>query len=296
MIENPSGIEATAAAGNLAALEGATTTYLQDDALLDPANRASMLRRLGARRWFRRLVVWGALTVIYEGCAYWAGPFFLPTVQSIVHGGYSLASDGSLNDLWTALIHLVIGFALAVVVGIPIGVLMGSSKVFDYVLGMYVKALFVTSLVAVLPLLIILFGFGLTFRVAVVFLFSVFFIVLNSAAGVRDVDPNLQAMGRAFGAARLKRTVAISLPSSLPFIIAGIRLGLANAFSGMILAELWVTRGLGMTLTNLGLNRDLPKFFALVIIVTLLAALSAALLKLLERKLMPWGAAATQRR
>jgi ABC-type nitrate/sulfonate/bicarbonate transport system permease component len=124
----------------------------------------------------------------------------------------------------------------------------------------------------------------------------VFFIILNTAAGVRNVDNNLQAMGRAFGASRLKRTVAISVPSSLPFIIAGIRLGLANAFSGMILAELWVTRGLGLTLNNLGLNRDLPKFFALVLIVTLIAAFSAAVLKMLERRLMPWGAAATQRR
>jgi NitT/TauT family transport system permease protein len=280
----------------MTALEGATTTHLQDETLFEPRTPPSLWRRLAARRWFRRVVVWGALAAIYEGCAYWAGPFFLPTIQSIFHGGYSLANDGSLNDLWSALVHLVIGFALAVVVGIPIGVAMGSSKLVDYVLGMYVKALFVTSLVAVLPLLIILFGFGLTFRVAVVFLFSVFFIILNTAAGVRNVDSNLQAMGRAFGAARLKRTVAISVPSSLPFIIAGIRLGLANAFSGMILAELWVTRGLGLTLTNLGLNRDLPKFFALVIIVTLLASFSAALLKFLERKLMPWGAAATQRR
>jgi ABC-type nitrate/sulfonate/bicarbonate transport system permease component len=282
--------------GTMTAVEGATTTYLQAASPLEQEPRRSVLARLSARRWFRRLVVWGALAGIYEVCAYWAGKFFLPTIQAIVGGGYALANDGSLGDLWSALIHLVIGFALAIVVGVPVGVLMGSSKIVDYVVGMYVKALFVTSLVAVLPLLIILFGFGLTFRVSVVFLFSVFFIILNTAAGVRNVDNNLQAMGRAFGASRLKRTVAISVPSSLPFIIAGIRLGLANAFSGMILAELWVTRGLGLTLNNLGLNRDLPKFFALVLIVTLIAAFSAAVLKMLERRLMPWGAAATQRR
>lgn len=283
------GGDPTATAGGAASRPHA---YVSQDERVD----RSALARLSDRRWFRRVVVWGALAVLYEICAYWAGAYFLPTIQSILQGGYDLARDGSLGDLWAALVHLVIGFALAIVVGVPVGVAMGSSKLVDYVVGMYVKALFVTSLAAVLPLLIILFGFGMTFRVSVVFLFSVFFIVLNTAAGVRHVDKNLHAMGSAFGASRLKRTVAISIPSSLPFIIAGIRLGLANAFSGMILAELWVTRGLGLTLNNLGLNRDLPKFFALVLIVTLIAALSAGLLKVLERKLMPWGAAATQGR
>lgn len=250
---------------------------------------ASALARLSRRRWFRRLVVWGGLLIVYQILAYLAGPFYLPTIQAIIGGGYDVIVDGTINNLWAAFVHLAIGFALAIVVGIPVGVLMGSSVLIDYVLGMYVRALFVTSLVAVLPLLIIVFGYELAFRVAVVFLFSVFFIILNTAAGVRDVDPNLQLMSRAFAVTRRKRALSISIPSSLPFIVTGLRLALANAFTGMILAELWVTRGLGLDLTNLGLNRDLPKYFALIITVTLLAALSAALIRVAERRLMPWG-------
>jgi ABC-type nitrate/sulfonate/bicarbonate transport system permease component len=255
-------------------------------------DRTSALVRLSRKRWFRRVVVWGGLLVIYQLLALWAGPFYLPTIQAIVEGGYQVIADGTINNLWSAFVHLVIGFALAIVIGIPVGVLMGSNALVDYVLGMYVRAWFVTSLVAVLPLLIILFGFELAFRVAVVFLFSVFFIILNTAAGVRDVDPGLQLMSRAFAIGRLKRAISISIPSSLPFIVTGLRLGLANAFTGMILAELWVTRGLGLDLTNLGANRDLPKYFALIIIVTALAAGAAALIKLAERRLVPWGNAA----
>jgi NitT/TauT family transport system permease protein len=108
---------------------------------------------------------------------------------------------------------------------------------------------------------------------------------------VRDVDPELLAMGRSFDASRLKRIRTIVVPSSLPFIISGMRLGLANAFGGMILAELWVTRDLGLVMVNLGLNRDLPKFFALLLVVTWIAALSAAALKVIERWLTPWAAA-----
>lgn len=253
--------------------------------------REALLHRLGQNRWFRRLVVWGALAGLYEAAAYAAGPFFLPTLQAIVRGGIELATDGVFGTVWHALLHMVVGYLLAVAIGIPLGIAIGASRLVDYVLGMYVKALFVTSLVAVLPLMIIIFGFGLTFRIAVVFLFAVFFIILNTAAGVRDVDPQLLAMGTAFRASRLKRVTAIVVPSSIPFIVSGMRLGLANAFSGMILAELWITRDLGLIMTHLGLNRDLPKFFALVLVVTLLAAFSAAGLKWVERRFTPWSAA-----
>jgi ABC-type nitrate/sulfonate/bicarbonate transport system permease component len=254
------------------------------------ADAVGGVRRLTHNRWFRRLVVWSVLAGLYEAAAYAAGPFFLPTLQAIVRGAVELAVDGAINTVWGAMLHMLLGFLLAVVVGVPLGVLMGASRLVDYVVGMYVKALFVTSLVAVLPLLIIFFGFGLAFRVAVVFLFAVFFIILNTATGVRDVDKQLLAMGHAFCASWLKRTVAIVLPSSVPFIVSGMRLGLANAFSGMILAELWITRDLGLVMTRLGLNRDLPKFFALVLIVTLIAAFSAAALKWVERRLTPWAA------
>lgn len=249
------------------------------------------VHRLTHNRWFRRLVVWGVLAGLYEGAAYAAGPFFLPTLEAIVRGGIALAVDGAFSTVWAALLHMVFGYLLAVWIGIPLGIAIGASRLVDYVVGMYVKALFVTSLVAVLPLMIIIFGFGLAFRVAVVFLFAVFFIILNTAAGVREVDPQMLAMGQAFCASRLKRTIAIIVPSSIPFIVSGMRLGLANAFSGMILAELWITRDLGLIMTQLGHNRDLPKFFALVVVVTLLAAFSAAGLKWVEHRLTPWAAA-----
>jgi len=248
--------------------------------------------RLSRKRWFRRLVVWGGMALIYQVLALWAGPYYLPTVPALLGGIWDVCTSGTINHLWTALIHLVIGFALAAVVGIPVGVAMGSNVIVDYVLGMYVRALFVTSLVAVLPLLIIFFGFDLAFRAAVVFLFAVFFIILNTAAGVRDVDPGLLLMSQAFAVGKFKRAMALSVPSAMPFIVTGLRLGLANAFTGMILAELWVTRGLGLDLTNLGNNRDLPKYFALIIIVTAFAGGSAALIKMAERRLMPWSNAA----
>ncbi|HEX7106534.1 MAG TPA: ABC transporter permease subunit [Acidothermaceae bacterium] len=254
-----------------------------------PSPGRTWLKSLAGRRWFRRLVVWSFLAAVYQVVAYIVGPFYLPTLQAIIGGAIDLGRDGSLTTMASALVQMVIGFALSIVVGIPLGVAMGASRLVDYVLGFYVKGMFVTSLIAVLPLLIIVFGFGLAYRVSVVFLFAVFFIILNTAAGVRDVDPQLVAMGRAFGASRWRRAATITLPSALPFAIAGIRIGLANAFGGMILAELWIARDFGQIMLGLAYNRDLPKFLALLVIVTLLASFSAAGLKAFEKWLTPWS-------
>jgi NitT/TauT family transport system permease protein len=166
---------------------------------------------------------------------------------------------------------------------------MGRSFVVDNVVGMYARGLFVTSLAAVLPLLIIIFGVSFRFRVAVVFLFSVFFIVVNTAAGARATPSQLMRTAEAFCVSPLRRFSTVVLPASMPYIVVGLRLAIANAFTGMILAELWVSRGTGAVLEGLGRNRDLPPFFAMVLLVTLLAALSSTAIRVAERRAMPWA-------
>lgn len=255
-----------------------------------PLKSPTVLRvPLTERRWFQRLIVWGALIGLYQLAAMAAGDFFLPRVESILGGIVELISDGRLLVVGRSIRQMLAGFGLAIAVGIPFGLAMGNFRLMDYVAGMYVNALFVMSLVALLPLLIIVFGVGFQFRTAVVFLFAVFFIILQTAAGVRAVDRRLIWTAKAFGAGTLKRFLTVIIPSSIPFIATGLRLGLANAFSGMILAEIWVIRDTGQILENLGLNRDLPKFFGMIVIITAIAAASAAGLKSLEKRLMPWA-------
>ncbi len=213
----------------------------------------------------------------------------MPRVGQIWVGSVELVQEGWMLTLAGSLKQMLVGFGLAAAVGIPVGLVMGMWRVLDYVVGMYVNALFVMSLVALLPVLIIVFGVDLFFRISVVFLFSVFFIILATADGVREVDRGLLRTATSFNAGPIRRFTTVVVPSSLPFIVACLRLGLANAFSGMILAELWVVRDTGELLLQLGHNRDLPKFFALTLAVTLTASLAAALLKALERRLTPWS-------
>jgi ABC-type nitrate/sulfonate/bicarbonate transport system permease component len=245
--------------------------------------------RLTENKWVQRAIVWGALLVLYEIAAYLAGDFYLATIQDIVAGFIQVVEDGRLTVVAESLEHLLVGFALAVVVGVPVGVAMGRSFVVDQVVGMYVRGLFVTSLAALLPLLIIVFGVGFRFQVAVVFLFSVFFVIVNSAAGARDVPRQLMRTAEAFCVSPTRRFTSVVLPSSLPYIVIGLRLGIANAFTGMVLAELWVGVGTGGILKNMGQNRDLPKFFAMVLLITALAAFSSYAIRVVERRLMPWA-------
>jgi ABC-type nitrate/sulfonate/bicarbonate transport system permease component len=244
---------------------------------------------LNANKWFQRAVVWGALLVIYELAAIAAGDFYLPRLGDIAAGFVEIVGEGRLVTLAASLEQLVVGFALAAVVGIPVGMAMGRSFVVDNVVGMYARGLFVTSLAAVLPLLIIIFGVSFRFRVAVVFLFSVFFIVVNTAAGARATPSQLMRTAEAFCVSPLRRFSTVVLPASMPYIVVGLRLAIANAFTGMILAELWVSRGTGAVLEGLGRNRDLPPFFAMVLLVTLLAALSSTAIRVAERRAMPWA-------
>ena len=240
-------------------------------------------------KWVQRLIVWGALLAVYQVAAMAAGPFYLPTVPKLIQGFGDVAQHGRIPTILSSLEHLAAGFGLAVVVGVPLGLAMGRSKAVDAVVGMYVRGLFVTSLAAVLPLLIMVFDVGFTFRLVVVFLFSVFFIIVNTAAGARAVPEQLITTARAFAVPAPRRFLTVVLPSSLPYVVVGLRLGIANAFTGMVLAELWVSRGLGAALKGLGQNRQLPEFFALVIIITALAALAAFAVRAAEGRLMPWA-------
>jgi NitT/TauT family transport system permease protein len=259
-----------------------------------PAQRSTVAperarRRATDNKWVQRAIVWGALLVLYQVAAILAGDFYLATLQDIVGGFVQIVEDGRLTTVAESLEHLLVGFALATAVGIPLGVAMGRSFVVDQVLGMYVRGLFVTSLAALLPLLIIVFGVGFRFQVAVVFLFSVFFVIVNSAAGARDVPQPLIRTAEAFCVSPLRRFTSVVLPSSLPYIVIGLRLAIANAYTGMVLAELWVGEGTGGILKNMGQNRDLPKFFAMVLLITALAAFSSYGIRIIERRLMPWA-------
>lgn len=257
--------------------------------VLEAAEPATKLP-LRHRAWFQRTLVWGGLVAASQIFAMQVGPFFWPSIPDIVAGIGASVADGTYLLVLNSFAQMLAGFALAVVVGVPIGLLMGQFKVIDFVVGPFVNALFVTSLVAVLPFIILLCGTDFAFRVAVVFLFAVFYLIITPAAGVRAIDRDLNEMGTSFGVSAPRRLLSITLPGTLPYIITGLRLGVGQAVQGMVVAELWVTLGTGKRLLNLGYARELGQFFATAAAVVIVGAALTALLLYAQKRLTPWAA------
>jgi ABC-type nitrate/sulfonate/bicarbonate transport system permease component len=254
--------------------------------------RVALGRRVMGNRWIARLLVWGSLILLWEITARVKGSLFLPTPYATLRGLGKLASEGHLPTIANSLRQLFSGYLFAVLVGVPLGLLMGSIRAVDDFFAPYVNTLFIVSKEALLPFLIILFGTRFTFRVTVVFLFSIFFIVMNTASGVRSVDPRLIETARAFRVPMWQIFAKVVVPGSLPFVIAGLRLGLSTAIKGMVIAEIWVTVGIGLLLKNFGVFLRLDLFFALAIVIIAIGLISTSLLKMLENRLRPWTRAA----
>jgi ABC-type nitrate/sulfonate/bicarbonate transport system permease component len=237
-----------------------------------------------------RALLWGALLVAWQVFALVKGPFYLPTLQdTFIDGMGRLITEGYLATFAKTMQQLFIGFAIACAIAIPVGAVMGLSRVAEDLLAPYVNTLFVTSLEALLPLLIIVFGTELRFRVAIVVLFSMFFPLMNTAAGVRYVDKQLLETARAFNTSTFRIYTRILLPAAAPSIVAGIRLGLGLALKGMIVAELWIIAGTGGLLTHFGRFRELDVYFALAILIVVVALVMNQSLLALQRKIQPWN-------
>lgn len=251
--------------------------------------RSSPVRLVLDNPWFQRLLIWSALAIAWELFGRRVGPFFFAPFTKTMAGLGQLAASGDLWELAHSIRQMLAGYFLAAAVGIPLGLLMGAFHKFAHVVEPYANLLFVTSIEALLPFLIILFGVGFEFLMTVVFLFSVLYIVFNVQAGVRNVDPALVETARSFGASPARIFKDVVLPGSLPYVVAGLRLGLGMAVKGMVIAELWVHTGTGAILFGLAQYRQLDRFLALTLVIVVLGAVSVQALYWLQKRLAPWA-------
>ena len=185
----------------------------------------------------------------------------------------------------TTLRAFFIGMALSIVVGVPLGVLMGRVKLADELLGMWVSIFSSAPLSALVPVLMILFGFGEKTIVAAVFLFAIWIIVLDTRAGVRHISPSLIEMAKSYGATKRVLYIKIILLAALPEILAGIRLGLIRGVKGVVIGQLLVAIvGYGALFETFSRNFRMAEFWALTIILFAFALLIAELIERLEAK------------
>ena len=217
-------------------------------------------------------------------------PLFLPKPTEIFVALKDGFGDGSLfSAIGWSVQHFAIGMGLAVIVGVPLGLLMGSSRVVDAVLSPYVWAMASLPRVAIVPLLILILGFSAKAEVALIFLSAVFPIMINCMAGPRTVEASLLRAGRVFGANRLQLYVKIIFPFTLPFIISGIQQGMTRGLVGMVIAEIFGgNQGLGYVTQRAGETFNAPLLYGALFILVVFSLAFVQTIRWLEVKVAPW--------
>jgi NitT/TauT family transport system permease protein len=187
---------------------------------------------------------------------------------------------------WTTLRTFGIGMALAIAVGVPLGILMGRVRAAENLLGMWVNVFVSAPLSALVPVLMILFGMGETTIVVSVFLFAVWIIVLDTQAGVKSIAPSLIEMSRSFGAKAPALYWKIIFWAALPEILAGIRLGFIRGVKGVVIGQLLVSIiGYGELFELYSRSFLMEEFWALTLVLFAFALIVAELIGMLEKRI-----------
>lgn len=219
-------------------------------------------------------------------------PFFFTKPSLIAVAFKEQVSGGRLwHDLAVSSNAFIWGFSLAVVIGIPVGIIMGWRRRIEYALDPFLTALYASPLVALAPLLIIVFGVGLLGKAALVFLLSVFPFIFNASAGVKSADPLLINVVRSFGGKETDLYFKVILPSTLPYIVAGARLAIGRALVGIIVGEFYAaSEGIGFAISQYGDTYRLPDMFVGILVMSLIAVALTEILRKLEIVIAPWRA------
>jgi len=230
--------------------------------------------------------------VLWEFCArvLVANNLFFTPLSDIAVRSVELWSTGELqNHIYVSFIEFAGGFALAVALGILLGVVLAEFPLVRGLVDPWVSMLYATPIIALGPLFILWLGIGVISKSSIVFLVSVFPILINTVSGLTTTDKVFIEVAESFGANARQIYVKVRMPAALPFIVAGLRLGVARALVGVVVAELFGARaGLGFLILNSAQSFDTAGVFVGVIILAIAGVLSVELLKWLEFKLAPW--------
>jgi NitT/TauT family transport system permease protein len=227
------------------------------------------------------VIVFGAWEIAGRIPVSYAFPTFIESMQAL----FVMTFDGTLFVAYAETLKpLVVGIALSAVAGIGIGLWIGLSAKFDWMVSPIFIVMQAAPLAALIPLLVMAYGIGLTSKVSVVCIMAMPVIVLNTASAVRNTPTNIKEMGRSFLGNDADIILKIIIPSASPIIFSGLRLGISAGFIGAILSELKITpTGVGDIITYSRSIADYPSMYAAIFSIILLAVLFLNLLEKIER-------------
>lgn len=249
------------------------------------------LRRLNGRSLPERLTLFLIILAAWEVYGRQVSAALFVPPSDIAEAFYDMAvTDDVLSSaVGTTMLSLLLGLAAAIVVGVGVGIAIGRWQVLGQVVDPYIAFFYAMPLISIQPLLIIWLGIGTVLKVAMVFAFAVFVIVINTAAGVREVEDKYLDVARSACATESQIIRTIVLPRALPFIMTGIRLGLAQGLVGVIVVEMTASvTGMGGLVITAGSFFETARLFVPILLIMILAIVLTGALSWVNRKVTPW--------
>ena len=217
-------------------------------------------------------------------------PMFMSAPSFVFKAAFQMFASGEIfNDLYVSGIEFFWGYLLSVVVAIPFGIAIGWYKRFAYICDPFVNAMNATPRIALLPLVIIWLGIGIISKVGIIFLGALFPLLINTRDGVKTTPHNLLTAARSFGASDWQIFRSVVLPSTVPFILTGLRLAVGRALIGVMVGELYAaTAGIGFMITVAGATFQTDKVFVGVLIFAISGMTLTAVIDRYERRFDKW--------
>jgi taurine transport system permease protein len=217
-------------------------------------------------------------------------PLFISKPSMIFAGYVDLFESGDLlHDLAVSAVPFVYGFVAAVVIGVPLGIVMGWRVRVGYALDPLMTVFYASPLVALAPLVVIFFGVGVGGKAVIIFFLSVFPFVFNAYAGVRAVDRLLINVVRSLGGTEWDLYRKVILPSVLPYIVAASRIAVGRALIGVLVGEFFAaSEGIGYAISRFGDIFALDRMFACILTVMVIAVVLTEGIRYAERTAFPW--------
>ncbi|HEX9465080.1 MAG TPA: ABC transporter permease [Alphaproteobacteria bacterium] len=231
------------------------------------------------------LLAWEAVVALG-----WVNPLFTSAPSRILRTAVLMFADGTIyGDLRISGFEFLVGYGLAIAVGVPLGILMGWYRRINAALDPFVSALNATPRIALLPLVMIWFGIGLGSKFAIVFLGAIFPILVSTIAGVRTVEADFIKVARSFGATDRQLFLTVVVPSSVPMLLTGLRLGLGHGLVGIVVGEMYAaTSGIGYLIGVAGARFQTDRVMVGIILIAGAGMALTEMLKLIERRFERW--------
>jgi NitT/TauT family transport system permease protein len=231
------------------------------------------------------LVLWELISRVFV-----ANPLFLAAPSQIMQAIYALTLTGEMQrHMAISGVEFALGYVIASVIGIVLGFAMANSATAKRALQPWISGLYATPTIALAPLFILWLGIGIWSKVLVVIFLVLFPVTINTEAGLRTTSERLIEMLRSFGANPRQIFFKVSLPSAMPFILAGLKLGIGRGLIGVVVAELFGSRaGLGRLISQSADSFNMPELFAGVVVLAFAGIVMTAGFTWLEGKLVPW--------